>query len=93
MALIDKQPRSAMARAVDEAVVKEIDKNALLGFLKNSPQTAFNMMQQLASYARNANEKLSVDAFSSDSDSSNIEENDEQKELSEEEKKGKKILK
>ena len=54
MALIDKQPRSAMARAVDEAVVKEIDKEALLGYLKNSPQTAFNMMQQLASYARNA---------------------------------------
>ena len=46
MALIDKQPRSAMARSVDEAVVKEIDKEALLGFLKNSPQTAFNMMQQ-----------------------------------------------
>ena len=40
MALIDKQPRSAMARAIDEAVVKEIDKEALLGYLKNSPQTA-----------------------------------------------------
>ena len=65
MALIDKQPRSAMARAVSESTVKEIDKDALLGYLKNSPQTAFNMMQQLASYARNANEKLSVDAFSS----------------------------
>ena len=39
--------------------VREIDKDALLGYLKNSPQTAFNMMQQLASYARNANEKLS----------------------------------
>ena len=35
------------------------------GYLKNSPQTAFNMMQQLASYARNANEKLSIDAFES----------------------------
>ena len=34
MALIDKQPRSAMASAVDEAVVKEIDKEALLGYLK-----------------------------------------------------------
>ncbi len=66
MALIDKQPRSAMARAVNEATVREIDKEALLGYLKNSPQTAFNMMQQLASYARNANEKLSVDAFSSE---------------------------
>ena len=66
MALIDKQPRSAMARAVNEATVREIDKDALLGYLKNSPQTAFNMMQQLASYARNANEKLSVDAFSNE---------------------------
>ena len=65
MALIDKQPRSAMARAIDESIVKEIDKNALLTYLKNSPQTAFNMMQQLASYARNANEKLSVDALDS----------------------------
>ena len=47
MALIDKQPRSAMARAIEESVVKEIDQDALLTYLKNSPQTAFNMMQQL----------------------------------------------
>jgi len=85
MALIDKQPRSAMARATEETVVKEIDKNALLGYLKNSPQTAFNMMQQLASYARNANEKLNVDAFSSDGDETQNEENTE-KELTDEEK-------
>ena len=58
MALIDRQPRSAMARATKETIVKEIDKNALLNYLKNSPQTAFNMMQQLAGYARNANAKL-----------------------------------
>ena len=89
MALIDKQPRSAMARAVDEAVVKEIDKDALLGYLKNSPQTAFNMMQQLASYARNANEKLSVDAFSSDSEANENEDDTGKTELSEEEKKKK----
>ena len=80
MALIDKQPRSAMARAVNEATVREIDKDALLGYLKNSPQTAFNMMQQLASYARNANEKLSVDAFSSEeiNTSDNMEEESEE---------------
>lgn len=78
MALIDKQPRSAMARAVNESTVKEIDKDALLGYLKNSPQTAFNMMQQLASYARNANEKLSVDAFSSnENDDESIDSSDE----------------
>ena len=53
----------------------------ILGYLKNSPQTAFNMMQQLASYARNANEKLSVDAFSSDTDEKP---DNEEKELSEE---------
>ena len=52
MALIDKQPRSAMARATKESVVREIDQNAFLTYLKNSPQTAFSMMQQLSSYAR-----------------------------------------
>ena len=35
MALIDKQPRSAMARAIEETTVKEIDQQALLGYLKN----------------------------------------------------------
>ena len=44
MALIDKQPRSAIARAVDEVVVKEIDKTALSS--QKLFQTA-NMMQQL----------------------------------------------
>ena len=83
MALIDKQPRSAMARATVETTVKEIDQNALLGYLKNSPQTAFNMMQQLASYARNANEKLSVDAFESGNENEN---NDQEEVLTEEEK-------
>ena len=78
MALIDKQPRSAMARATEETTVKEIDQNALLGYLKNSPQTAFNMMQQLASYARNANEKLSVDAFESGNDNENLEQQEEE---------------
>jgi len=92
MALIDKQPRSAMARAVEESVVKEIDQDALLTYLKNSPQTAFNMMQQLASYARNANEKLSVDALDSpDSKDSNkkhevIEEEMDAKELAKKKK-------
>ena len=64
MALIDSQPRSAMARANGEAVVKEIGKEAFLQYLKSSPNVAFNMMQQLAGHVRTANSKLSVDAFS-----------------------------
>ena len=87
MALIDKQPRSAMARAVNEATVREIDKDALLGYLKNSPQTAFNMMQQLASYARNANEKLSVDAFSSEENTTSDDTEEESEEKKEKRKK------
>ena len=93
MALIDKQPRSAMARATEEATVKEIDQVALLGYLKNSPQTAFNMMQQLASYARNANEKLSVDAFQSDSDNeNNMNDDDDQSEEAQQSKFKKKMM-
>ncbi len=86
MALIDRQPRSAMARATKETIVKEIDQNALLVYLKNSPQTAFSMMQQLASYARNANEKLTVNAFDSSSDDEEETNTIENKELTEEEK-------
>ena len=89
MALIDKQPRSAMARAVEESVVKEIDQDALLNYLKNSPQTAFNMMQQLASYARNANEKLSVDAL----DSPDSKDSDKKNEIIEEEMDAKELAK
>ena len=89
MALIDKQPRSAMARAVEESVVKEIDQDALLTYLKNSPQTAFNMMQQLASYARNANEKLSVDAL----DSPDSKDSNKQNEVIEEEMDAKELAK
>ena len=92
MALIDKQPRSAMARAVNEATVREIDKDALLGYLKNSPQTAFNMMQQLASYARNANEKLSVDAFSSEEEATTSDDMEEESEEKKEKRKKKIIL-
>lgn len=91
MALIDKQPRSAMARAVNEATVREIDKDALLGYLKNSPQTAFNMMQQLASYARNANEKLSIDAFSTE-DTNTSDDVEEESEENKEKRKKKLIL-
>jgi len=72
MALIDSQPRSAMARATGEAVVKEIGKEAFLQYLKSSPNVAFNMMQQLAGHVRTANSKLSIDAFS-DGGSDNIE--------------------
>ena len=42
MALIDRQPRSAMARATKETIVKEIDQNALLVFLKNFTVIEYN---------------------------------------------------
>ena len=64
LALIDNQPRSAIARAATEAVVREVGKEDFLQYLKSSPQAAFGIMQQLAESVRTANESLSVDAFS-----------------------------
>ena len=64
LALIDNQPRSAIARAATEAVVREVGKEDFLQYLKSSPQAAFGIMQQLAESVRSANETLSVDAFS-----------------------------
>ena len=65
MALIDNQPRSAMARATTETVVREVGKDDFLQYLKSSPRAAFEIMQGLADNVRTANENLSVDAFSS----------------------------
>tara|TARA_B100000029_G_scaffold177998_2_gene175371 strand:+ start:345 stop:2105 length:1761 start_codon:yes stop_codon:yes gene_type:complete len=64
LALIDNQPRSAIARAATDAVVREVGKEDFLKYLKSSPQAAFGIMQQLAESVRSANETLSVDAFS-----------------------------
>ena len=68
LALIDNQPRSAIARAATDAVVREVGKDDFLQYLKSSPQAAFGIMQQLAESVRAANETLSVDAFSSSPD-------------------------
>ena len=65
LALIDNQPRSAIARAATDAGVREVGKEDFLKYLKSSPQAAFGIMQQLAESVRAANETLSVDAFSS----------------------------
>lgn len=61
MALIDNQPRSAMARATTDSVVREVRRDAFLDYLKSSPKAAFGIMQQLATNVRTANDNLSVD--------------------------------
>ena len=75
---------------VSETVVKEIDKDALLGF-KNSTNT-FNMMQQLASYAKCKRKALSWRFFFRFWFLNN-ELGDEKKNCQRKIKKGKKILK
>ena len=58
IALIDKRPRSATAIATSDAVVREITKNYFLEYLESSPDVAFEIMQRLAGYARNASDVL-----------------------------------
>ena len=58
IALIDKRPRSATAIATSDTVVKEINKDNFLEYLKSSPDIAFEIMQRLAGYARNASDVL-----------------------------------
>ena len=58
IALIDSRPRSATAIAVSDAVVREINKGYFLEYLESAPNVAFEIMQRLAGYARNASDVL-----------------------------------
>lgn len=60
MALLDDAPRSASARARDDATVLEIDRDAFLAYLSGKPQTAFQMMRKLAEYARRTSNQSSL---------------------------------
>lgn len=66
MAIIDKSPRSASARAVTDVVVREIDETALMGHIKKAPEVAMNMMYRLASYVRTSNKNLEGSRFDED---------------------------
>lgn len=67
MAIIDKSPRSASARALTDVVVREIDETALMGHIKKAPEVALNMMYRLASYVRSSNKNLETSSFSTPS--------------------------
>ncbi len=63
MALIDKAPRSACARALGDASVREVDQKAFMVHIVKSPEIAINMMQRLSSYVRKSNQSLEVSVF------------------------------
>lgn len=69
MAIIDSSPRSASARAKTECVLKVISEEQLKKHLSSSPNASLDMMRRLASYVRNANERLNRDAFEEVGDS------------------------
>ena len=58
IALIDSRPRSATAIATSDAVVRVINKGYFLEYLESTPNAAFEIMQRLAGYARNASDVL-----------------------------------
>ena len=63
MALIDKSIRSASARAATDVVVREIDEDALMAYIKRYPDVAMNMMYRLANYARTSAKTLESSSF------------------------------
>ena len=63
MAIIDGSARSASARAKTECVLKVVSEEQLKKHLSSSPTASLDMMRRLASYVRNANERLNRDAF------------------------------
>ena len=65
MAIIDKAPRSAAARAKTEAVVREVDEAALTAHFTKTPEHAISMMRKLSGYVRTSNQALEKDVFDS----------------------------
>ena len=63
MAIIDGSARNASARAKTECVLKVVSEEQLKKHLSSSPTASLDMMRRLASYVRNANERLNRDAF------------------------------
>lgn len=63
MAIIDSSARSASARAKTECILKVVSEEQLKKHLSSSPTASLDMMRRLASYVRNANERLNRDAF------------------------------
>lgn len=63
MALIDHAPRSAYAKALGDATIKEIDESAFKAYIMKSPDAAINMMKRLSSYVRTSNQAIEVRAL------------------------------
>ena len=63
MALIDRQPRSASARAKEDTTLEVLDQPRFLEYLRKEPSAAWNLMTVLSSNLRKANERFSVHAF------------------------------
>ena len=71
MAIIDGSARSASARAKTECILKVVSEEQLKKHLSSSPTASLDMMRRLASYVRNANERLNRDAFAEVPESDN----------------------
>ncbi|MFQ5575336.1 MAG: cyclic nucleotide-binding domain-containing protein, partial [Terriglobia bacterium] len=58
MAVFEKEPRSATARAVGRARVLPVDKRTLLRRVQEDPSFAFRLIQEMSGRIRNLNQKV-----------------------------------
>ena len=63
MALIDKQARSATARASENTVLEVLDYKAFLAYMRREPGAAWRIMKTLSLNLRKTNERFQVGAF------------------------------
>ena len=62
MAIFDKRPRSATARALGNARVLGIDKKKLFRSISHDPTLMFKMLETMSSRIRTLNEKLAAES-------------------------------
>lgn len=60
MALLNEKPRSATVRTVTEARVLVLEKEQFRGILRDSPEVAIELLEELSLRIRNADEQISM---------------------------------
>jgi len=60
MAIFERQPRSATARAVGEAVVLTVDRRTFLRRIQEDPSLAFHVLQSMSQRVRQLSGELTV---------------------------------
>lgn len=69
MAILDKQPRSATVKALEDVVALELEEKAFLTFIKMNPKYGKGLLKSLSQRIRNTREQIALRMGETDDES------------------------